>query len=87
MDEQQALAALACKLPENDADALTVRDYLKELLASVLIQGESFSGKRPFGNSGWEYDILDPLAAAGHIPEDFSADQRASLFDALVGAL
>lgn len=39
---------------ENDAGALTVRDYLKALLRRLWLEQEGFSGKRPFGNSGWE---------------------------------
>lgn len=49
----------------NDADAVTIRDYMKELLRCVLTETEGFSGKRPFGNSGWEYDLHKPLVKAG----------------------
>ena len=37
---------------ENDADAKTIRGYLGKILEKVWAEGESFSGKRPFGNSG-----------------------------------
>jgi hypothetical protein len=47
----------------------TVRDYLKGLLQNLWIEGEGFSGKRPFGNSGWEYDLYQPLIAVG-FPKD-----------------
>lgn len=87
MDKNKALAALNCPLPENDADAATVRDYFKELLCSLLIEEESFSGKRPFGNSGWQHDFLGPLAEAGYIREGASREELTTLFDALVGAL
>lgn len=46
---------------------VTIREYLKELLIKVWKEGESFSGKRPFGNSGWEQDLYRPLALAGYI--------------------
>ena len=46
---------------ENDAGAATVREYLVTLLSVLWDEGESFSGKRPLGNSGWEYELLDPL--------------------------
>lgn len=52
---------------ENDADAATIRDYLVKLLAVVWDEQEGFSGKRPFGNSGWEYEPLGALLDAGHI--------------------
>lgn len=51
----------------NDADAATVRNYLIKLLTAVWRDNECFSGKRPFGNSGWDYDLYGPLVAAGLI--------------------
>lgn len=54
----------------------TIRNYLRELLSVVWIHSESFDGRRPFGNSGWRYDLLIPLAMEGLIdlgeldPED-----------------
>jgi len=48
-------------MEENDADAVTVRDYLKALLTELWIEEEGFSGKRPFGNSGWQYDVYTAL--------------------------
>jgi len=46
-------------------DNLTIKEYLYELLTMLWEQGEGFSGKRPFGNSGWEHDIYQPLVANG----------------------
>lgn len=51
----------------NDAGAATVRGYLLALARQVWEDGEGFSGKRPFGNSSWEYEVYDALAAAGRI--------------------
>lgn len=61
---------LALRLPPNDADAATVRDYLKALLLVVWREGESFSGKRPFGNSGWDNDLLDALPESATVGRD-----------------
>lgn len=55
---------LAIKLGDNDAGADTIGGYLKELLARVWDEEEGFSGKRPFGNSGWQGDIILPLVDA-----------------------
>lgn len=44
---------------------VTIREYLKTLLRTLWEEGEGFSGKRPLGNSGWQYDLERPLAAAG----------------------
>lgn len=48
----------------NDADAATVRDYLLALLTEVWVRDEGFSGKRPFGNSGWKYEVYTALVKA-----------------------
>lgn len=58
-------SVLDLPMQDNDAGAKTVREYLKELLAKVWEHGEGFSGKRPFGNSGWERDLHKPLVVAG----------------------
>jgi hypothetical protein len=52
---------------DNDAGADTIGDYLKLLLTNLWQEGECFSGKRPFGNSGWEYEIYTALVEAGII--------------------
>lgn len=43
---------------------MTIKGYLKALLKTLWEEGEGFSGKRPFGNSGWEYDLYTPLVKA-----------------------
>ena len=59
---------LAIPLPANQhsfpRSAKTVRDALLAIVAVVWEEGESFSGKRPFGNSGWEFDLYVPLVRA-----------------------
>lgn len=40
---------------------LTIREYLIELLYTLWNEGEDFSGKRPFGNSGWEFYLYEVL--------------------------
>jgi hypothetical protein len=58
---------LGLPLPSNDAGAATVRGYLIELLAELWKEEEGFSGKRPFGNSGWQYELYTPMGRAGMI--------------------
>ena len=41
---------------------ITIRNYLKELLIGLWDRKDGFSGKRPFGDSGWDYAIGDCLA-------------------------
>jgi len=65
VSRDQARQVLDLRLPGNDADADTVRDYLIALLLEVWDQEQGFSGKRPFGNSGWQYEIYVPIIRAG----------------------
>lgn len=72
-------------------EEIAVRDYLKRLLHTLFEQGEGFSGKRPFGNSGWENDLAVPMIVGGFIAGEIDdgygelADQDA--FDALIHKL
>lgn len=52
-------------MQDNDAAAATVRGYLTALLANVWDEEEGFDGKRPFGNSGWQFDLHLALIDAG----------------------
>lgn len=60
---------------DNDANAATVRDYLQELLLALLHEQDCFSGKRPFGNSGWfTCDLAPPLIKAGLVEGKLDSD-------------
>lgn len=50
---------------KNEAGASSIRGYLKNLLLCMWDDPEAFSGKRPFGNSGWEYELYSALIVAG----------------------
>lgn len=49
------------KKSEHLLDGLTGREYLEELLMTLWEEKERFSGKRPFGNSAWDYDVAASL--------------------------
>ena len=51
---------------ENDVDAKTVGEFLKMLLLRLWEEAECFSGKRPFGNSDWQYQVYASLIKAGY---------------------
>lgn len=53
---------LDLEMERNDIQAKTIREYLQELLLTVWEEEESFSGKRPWGNSGWKSEIYKTLA-------------------------
>lgn len=68
------MSILDIKMQPNDAGAETIRDYLKALLITLWTEGEGFSGKRPFGNSGWDWELYKALVTAmaceGELDED-----------------
>lgn len=65
---------LSCPMIDNDANAKNVGEYLHSLLFTLWEEGEGFSGKRPFGNSGWEDELYIPLIVGefvdGKLDED-----------------
>jgi len=66
---------LAIEFKSDDLNrTLTIREYLKELLRTLWQEGEGFSGKRPFGNSGWRYELYHPLIEKGLISGKFDED-------------
>lgn len=68
-------------LPTNDSGATTVRGYLVALLSVLWRDEEGFSGKRPFGNSSWQYEVYNPLVRAGIVPGRLDEDGYIEEFD------
>ena len=66
--------ALEYRFDSDAGENLSVRDYLHELLYKLWSQGEDFSSKRPFGNSGWEYDICTALVAGEFVSGETDED-------------
>lgn len=62
---------LACPMVDDDSGVDgTVGDYLIALLAVLWAEDEGFSGKRPFGNSGWQNDVYTALRVGGVVGDD-----------------
>jgi hypothetical protein len=78
-------AVLALPMERNDAGAATVREYLVALAAGVWTVGEGFSGKRPFGNSGWHTEIHQALGAKGWIRCELDGDGYVEDIDEAAG--
>ena len=72
---------LMCPMGVNGAGARRVGEYILWLAAGAWRWEESFNGKRPFGNSGWQQEVYDALAREGIIDGD--EDER--YLHALVG--
>ena len=64
--------------PDNDAEAKNFGEYLSKLFIKLIEEQEYFGSKRPFGNSGWKYDIIRFLVSfeliEGKIEEDSVVD-------------
>jgi hypothetical protein len=52
----------------------TIGGYLCELLITLLNKEEGFSGKRPFGNSGWKNYLLAAMAEGGFVEATFDSE-------------
>lgn len=63
---------LDLSMQPNSSGATTVRGYLVALLAELWKHCDDFSAKRPFGMSGWPYDLAEPLVRAGFAKGSFT---------------
>ena len=63
---------------KHDCDDLdkkvSVRGFMYELLKELWTEFEGFSGKRPFGNSGWEYWVYTVMIKEGIIKGKLDED-------------
>jgi hypothetical protein len=58
-----------------------VVDWLYKLLQTLWDEEEGFSGRRPFGNSGWSLDLIYSLVDCGYIPGTTYRDEDGDLHD------
>lgn len=66
----------------NDAEATTVRSYLKACLAALIQEGEGFSGKRPLGNSHWQAQLAEALIRGNAMPGEIVTYEDGEGYDA-----
>ena len=64
----------------------TIREYFKLIAFEVWTEGEGFSGKRPFGNSGWQTDIYATLVKYGVIDGHFDSEGYIEEYDDEAGS-
>lgn len=69
--------------PTSDFGAVTIREALFMLLAKVWEEEADFSGKRPFGNSSWQYDFSEALINANIVGEGEDDDAFRMVEDAI----
>lgn len=62
------MSVLEYRFESQDHDGrVSIREYFHSLLETLWIEGEEFDGKRPFGNSGWKFEIYYALIDGGFI--------------------
>lgn len=67
-------AILACPMDpalvaeQGAPPSATVGEFIANTAAQLWLEGEGFSGKRPFGNSGWDWAIGQTLEDNGMAP-------------------
>jgi hypothetical protein len=71
---EKQIAAAAAAIVGGDNGEQPLAEYLKDLLATLWEEEENFSGKRPFGNSGWQFDVYAALIKAGLIKGKLDED-------------
>lgn len=62
---------------DNDAGVDSIGQFLIALSRQVWREGECFSGKRPFGDSGWEWELAAALGRAGYARVKFDDEGAA----------
>lgn len=72
---------LNIEMQENDAGAKTIGEYVAKLACGVIVETEGFSGKRPFGNSGWYNGLVEPLVRAGVVEGEIDEDDYVDGYD------
>ena len=77
----EAEAALNTRFTCDAGVDITIRDYLFKLLMMVWDEDEEFDGKRPFGNSNWDYELYLPLIKNGFIDGKLDEDGFIKYFD------
>ena len=81
-EDEDLQRMLETKIETYDLDEEhTLREYFKALLTELWTEEECFSGKRPFGNSGWQYDVYASLISAGHMVGTLDEDGYVDEFD------
>jgi len=61
LTDEQVQHLLAHEFEHYSLGVVSIRYYLISLLLKLWQEGEGFSSKRPFGDSGWYDDLEDPI--------------------------
>lgn len=72
---------LEIEVEDSEGDKCTIREYLQQLLLHLWDDPESFSGKKPFGDSGWEFDLYHALVKAKVVKGELDEDDNVEDID------
>lgn len=70
---------------DNTLGPMKLGDFLCKLVQTLREEGEGFSGKRPFGNSGWRHGVYAALVKAKVIDGKFDEDDYLTKYDREAG--
>jgi hypothetical protein len=73
LTDEQVLKAAAC-IVKFCGEEEPLAEYLKLIMLALWEEGESFSGKRPLGDSGWQWDVAGALIREKIVPGKLDAD-------------
>lgn len=65
----------------------SLRDFFLRCLERLWVEEESFSGKRPLGNSGWQWGVYEALQEGGFITDAENLDERRKADQIIVEAI
>lgn len=94
VDYSMSLLVLDCPMDPkaNDAGASSIREYMALIACEVWRWQDGFSGKRPFGNSGWCWEVYQAVIDRGLVEgvaseDDLTDEQRRSVDAWVLGAI
>lgn len=81
MTSDQIESFLDTEFEPMDLGRTTPRKYFSKLLLTLWEEKGGFSGKRPFGSSGWDFDLYLPLVKGGFVNGSLDEDGRIECVD------
>ena len=71
-----------CPIDDDDNIGVeTVGEYIEAIIIELFETEEAFDSKRPFGNSGWVYNIYHALIKGGYVEGTLDEDGYIDTFD------
>lgn len=81
-DAERLRAAAGAQVRTEGVEPMTVAEFLRRVLSDFWEDPE-FDANRPYGASGWRYDVRAALIRAGVVEGSFDADGYVEQYDEL----